>query len=141
MKQELSKKFKNYKTAFKTVGLHVWFTLHCCTSIHGLKPSIDTWIRDELERAAVRHRQSTPAGGVSLIYGVYIGDKQVSYFDQISMCSTDFEDQLTKRLDWVIYNSWSIICRRYLTWVIRISTKIWKGCFANVYPLAGYTEI
>jgi len=43
-------------------------------------------------RAAVRHRQSAPAGGASLNYGAYIGDNHVRYFVPNNMCSAEYED-------------------------------------------------
>ena len=57
MKQKMNTKFKNYKTAAKTMGLRMFGSLSIsCTSLHGMKLSIDTWIRDGLVPAAVRHR-------------------------------------------------------------------------------------
>jgi len=50
-------KYKIYKTAFQTMGLLMIGQLcNSCTSLHGVKLSIDTSIRDGLVRAAVRHR-------------------------------------------------------------------------------------
>jgi len=43
MKQEMSTKYKNYKRAFKTMGLLMFGSLYISsTSIHGMKLSIDT---------------------------------------------------------------------------------------------------
>jgi hypothetical protein len=101
------------------MGLHMFISL-CInwTSIHIMKLCIDTWIRDgrcELQCVTATERLLA----VRVLFMVHISVTSTYVISFLSIfVQPNRKTHLTAKLRKAIYNSWSIICPRYLMWDI-----------------------